>query len=82
MREEITPTSLPAITISDADRLLNDPEYRQRCATRLVEIVLDIDEQVVIIDCQVYLYSSYLLVASTYVNSYFLGQLKYLVSWS
>ncbi|MCM0591684.1 MAG: ACP S-malonyltransferase [Gloeotrichia echinulata DVL01] len=43
MREEITPTSLPVITISDADRLLNDPEYRQRCATRLVEIVLDID---------------------------------------
>ena len=43
MREEITSTSLPVITISDADRLLHDPEYRERCATRLVEIVLDID---------------------------------------
>jgi hypothetical protein len=43
MREEITPTSLPVITIGDADRLLNNSEYRQRCATRLVEIVLDID---------------------------------------
>jgi hypothetical protein len=43
MREEITPTSLPVVTIGNADRLLNDPEYRERCATRLVEIVLDID---------------------------------------
>lgn len=43
MREEITPASLPVITIGNADRLLNDPEYREHCATRLVEIVLDID---------------------------------------
>ncbi len=43
MRDEITSASLPVITIGDADRLLNDPEYRERCATRLVEIVLDID---------------------------------------
>ncbi len=43
MREEITSTSLPVITIGDADRLLNDPEYRDCCAIRLVEIVLDID---------------------------------------
>lgn len=43
MREEITPASLPVITIGNADRLLNDPGYRERCATRLVEIVLDID---------------------------------------
>ncbi|MEG5162251.1 ACP S-malonyltransferase [Microcoleus sp. AT3-A2] len=43
MREEITSTSLPVITIGDADRLLNDSEYRQRCAIRLVEIVLDIN---------------------------------------
>ncbi|PSF36186.1 ACP S-malonyltransferase [Aphanothece hegewaldii CCALA 016] len=43
MREEITPASLPVITIGDPDRLLNEPEYRERCAVRLVEIVLDID---------------------------------------
>lgn len=43
MREETTPGSLPVITIGNADRLLNDPEYRERCATCLVEIVLDID---------------------------------------
>ncbi|WP_332943625.1 MULTISPECIES: hypothetical protein [unclassified Microcoleus] len=41
MREEITSTSFPVIAISDADRLLNDSEYRQRCAIRLVEIVID-----------------------------------------
>ena len=43
MCEEVTSTSLPVITIGDADRLLSDPKYRERCATRLVEIVLDID---------------------------------------
>lgn len=43
MREEITSASLPVITIGDTDRLLNDPQYRDRCVTRLVEIVLDID---------------------------------------
>ena len=43
MREEITSTSLPVITIGDADPLLNDSEYRQRCAIRLVEIVIDIN---------------------------------------
>jgi hypothetical protein len=44
MREEMTPTSLPVITISDADRLLNDSQYRQRCAVRMAEIVLDIND--------------------------------------
>jgi hypothetical protein len=44
MREENTPTSLPAITISDADRLLNDSEYRGRCVESLIEIVLNIDD--------------------------------------
>lgn len=43
IREEITLASLPVITIGNADRLLSDPGYRERCATRLVEIVLDID---------------------------------------
>lgn len=43
MREKITPASLPVITIGNADRLLNNPEYRELCTTRLIEIVLDID---------------------------------------
>jgi hypothetical protein len=44
MREENTATSLPIITIGDADRVLTDPDYRNRCVDRLIEIVLDIDD--------------------------------------
>ncbi|NJL22811.1 MAG: ACP S-malonyltransferase [Leptolyngbyaceae cyanobacterium SM1_3_5] len=43
MREENTSVSLPVITISNADRLLSDSEYRGRCVESLVEIVLDVD---------------------------------------
>ncbi|MBD2093244.1 ACP S-malonyltransferase [Microcoleus sp. FACHB-1515] len=43
MREENTSASLPVVTISNADRLLNDSEYRNRCIESLIEIVLDID---------------------------------------
>jgi hypothetical protein len=43
MREENTSESLPVITVSNADRLLNDSEYRSRCVESLVEIMLDID---------------------------------------
>lgn len=44
MREENTAISLPVITIGNADRLLNDSEYRERCVERLIEIVLNIDD--------------------------------------
>jgi hypothetical protein len=44
MREENTLTSLPVVTIGDADRVLSDPNYRNRCVDRLLEIVLDIDD--------------------------------------
>jgi predicted nuclease of predicted toxin-antitoxin system len=40
MREENTPNSLPVITIGNADRVLNDSSYRERCVDRLVEIVV------------------------------------------
>jgi len=43
MREGSTSASLPVITISNAKRLLNDPEYRNQCVESLVEIVLSID---------------------------------------
>ena len=43
MREENTSASLPVITIGNADRLLNDFEYRGQCVESLIEIVLDID---------------------------------------
>ena len=42
IREESTPSSLPVLTIGSLDRLV-EREYRRRCATRLVEIVLDLD---------------------------------------
>lgn len=42
IREERTSTTLPVITIGSLDRL-DEQAYRQRCATRLVEIALDLD---------------------------------------
>ena len=43
MREESTSNSLPVVTIANADRLLNDVDYRGRCVESLIEITLDID---------------------------------------
>jgi hypothetical protein len=40
LREENTPTSLPVATISDADRVLTDPDYRDLCVNRLLELSL------------------------------------------
>jgi hypothetical protein len=42
MREESTPTTYPVITIGSLTRL-DEYDYRERCATRLVEIALDIE---------------------------------------
>jgi hypothetical protein len=42
IREEHTPTTLPVITIGSLDRL-DEQAYREGCATRLVEIVLDLE---------------------------------------
>lgn len=44
MREENTSTSLPIITIGNIDRLLAEPEYRDRCANRLIDIIVDIED--------------------------------------
>lgn len=46
MREESTSNSLPVITIGNADRVLNDSSYRERCVDRLVEIVIYIGNYV------------------------------------
>lgn len=43
IRRDATPGSLPAITISSLRRVLNETDYRDRCAQRLAEIVFDID---------------------------------------
>ena len=44
MREENTSTSLPVVTIGNIDRLMAEPEYRERCVDRLVDIVIDIED--------------------------------------
>jgi predicted nuclease of predicted toxin-antitoxin system len=44
MREENTPTSLPVVTIGNIDRLLAEPDYRERCVNCLVNIVLNIED--------------------------------------
>jgi hypothetical protein len=40
LREENTDTSLPVITLGDADRFLQDSGYREGCVNRFLEIVL------------------------------------------
>lgn len=42
MREKNTENSFPVITIASLDRL-DEFDYRERCAERLIEIVLEID---------------------------------------
>lgn len=43
IREENTPTSLPVLTVGDADRVMADTLYCKRCAERIVEIVMNIE---------------------------------------
>jgi hypothetical protein len=42
LREENTPTSLPILTIGSINRL-DAREYREECAERLIEILLDLE---------------------------------------
>jgi len=42
IREETSPTSLPVITIANVSRI-DERTYRERCGSRLVEIVMDLD---------------------------------------
>ncbi|NJL55798.1 ACP S-malonyltransferase [bacterium] len=44
MREENTLDSLPVVTVGNIDRLLAEPEYRDRCTNRLVDIVVSIED--------------------------------------
>jgi hypothetical protein len=43
LREENASTSFPVITLGDADRFLQDSEYREDCVNRLAEIALYIE---------------------------------------
>ena len=42
IREENTTASLPVLTVS-ASRRLRDKQYRETCAERLVEFVMDLE---------------------------------------
>jgi hypothetical protein len=42
LREELNSTSLPVLTIGNLGRMI-EVSYRERCARRLVEVVLDLD---------------------------------------
>lgn len=42
IREENTPESLPVITVSSPERM-DEKEYREACAIRLLEVVLDLE---------------------------------------
>ena len=44
MREENVTTSFPVVTIGNIDRLLVEPDYRNRCVNRLVDIVVDLED--------------------------------------
>jgi hypothetical protein len=43
IQEENTPTSLPVLTIGSTKRL-DERRYREQCADRLVEILIDIEQ--------------------------------------
>jgi len=40
MREKNTQSSLPVVTIGNADRVFTDSSYRNRCVDRIVEIAI------------------------------------------
>lgn len=43
LRDENTLTSLPVLTIANANRL-SERLYRERCATQILEVVIDLDK--------------------------------------
>ena len=43
LREEHSPQSLPVLTVSRAKKLMNNRAYRNACAERIAEILLDLD---------------------------------------
>jgi predicted nuclease of predicted toxin-antitoxin system len=43
LREENTSNSFPVITIGNAERVLDERDYRDQCVDRLLEIVINIE---------------------------------------
>lgn len=44
LRENNTVESLPVVTIANLDRFSKEPTYRSRCADRIIDIVLNIED--------------------------------------
>jgi hypothetical protein len=44
LREENTSDSLPIVTIANLDRFSKESKYRSRCADRIIDIVLSIED--------------------------------------
>ncbi len=44
IREENTLTSLPVLTVGNADRVMNEREYCDQCAMRIAEIIMEIEK--------------------------------------
>lgn len=43
IRDENSPTSLPVLTVGDADRILEDSIYCQRCMEKIIDVVMNIE---------------------------------------
>lgn len=43
LSDEVSPDSLPVLTVGDSKRLRADRQYRHACAERLAEILVDLD---------------------------------------
>jgi len=43
LREENSPTALPVLTVGSVERI-DERAYREQCASRLIEVILDIDQ--------------------------------------
>lgn len=41
--DEVTPVSLPVLTVGNAERVMRDGAYRTTCAERIAEILVDLD---------------------------------------
>ena len=43
LQDELTPSSLPVLTVGSGERLRRDRPYRVACAERVAEIVVDLE---------------------------------------
>jgi len=46
LRDENTMTSLPVLTIGNQERIIYEISYRERCAERLIDVMLDLENYI------------------------------------